>query len=54
MQLNYQIGPDGKPYAVGGSVQIDTSEGATPEETFDKAAQIEAAAMAPPIQARRI
>lgn len=47
MQLDYQIGPDGKPYAVGGSVQIDTSKGATPEETLTKAAQIEAAAMAP-------
>ena len=47
MQLDYQIGPDGKPYAVGGSVQIDTSKGATPEETLSKAAQIEAAALSP-------
>lgn len=47
MQLSYQIGPDGKPYAVGGSVQIDTSEGSTPQETLKKAAQIEAAATAP-------
>ncbi|MGB0372212.1 MAG: putative metalloprotease CJM1_0395 family protein [Opitutales bacterium] len=47
MQLSYQVGPDGKPYAVGGSVQIDTSEGATPQETIIKAAQIEAAATAP-------
>ncbi|MEM7672409.1 MAG: putative metalloprotease CJM1_0395 family protein [Verrucomicrobiota bacterium] len=47
MQLSYQIGPDGKPYAVGGSVQIDTSKGTSPEETLVKAAQIEAAAMAP-------
>ena len=47
MQLSYQIGPDGKPYAVGGSVQIDTSKGSTPEETLAKAAQIQAAATAP-------
>lgn len=47
MQLSYQVGPDGRAYAVGGSVQIDTSEGATPQETLVKAARIEAAAMAP-------
>ncbi|MEM1071818.1 MAG: putative metalloprotease CJM1_0395 family protein [Planctomycetota bacterium] len=43
----YQTGPDGKRYAVGGMVQIDTSEGATPEETIQKAAQIRRAALAP-------
>ncbi|MEN0021333.1 MAG: putative metalloprotease CJM1_0395 family protein [Planctomycetota bacterium] len=43
----YQTGPDGNKYAVGGSVQIDTSEGRTPEETIAKAQQIRAAAMAP-------
>ncbi|MEL7473112.1 MAG: putative metalloprotease CJM1_0395 family protein [Planctomycetota bacterium] len=43
----YQAGPDGKRYAVGGSVKIDTSEGSTPEETIRKASQIRAAALAP-------
>ncbi len=44
---SYQRGPDGKRYAVGGSVQIDTSEGRTPEETIAKAQQIRRAALAP-------
>lgn len=44
---DYQTGPDGKRYAVGGRVSIDTSPGRTPEETIAKAAQIRAAAMAP-------
>lgn len=43
----YQQGPDGMRYAVGGSVQIDTSPGSTPEETIRKAAKIRAAALAP-------
>lgn len=47
MNLVYQIGPDGKPYAIGGSVKIDTSEGRTPEETLEKAQRIRAAALAP-------
>ena len=47
MQLQYQVGPDGKAYAVGGSVQIDTSEGSTPHETLQKAQQIISAATAP-------
>lgn len=44
----YEIGPDGKRYAVAGSVQIDTSPGRTPQETIQKAAQIRRAALAPP------
>ncbi len=40
-------GPDGKSYAVGGEVQIDTSEGANPETTLEKARQVQAAALAP-------
>jgi|GEM_PF-2413380 hypothetical protein len=40
-------GPDGKSYAVGGDVRIDTSPGRTPEETLRKAEQIRAAALAP-------
>ena len=43
----YQNGPDGKRYAVGGHVHIDTSPGNTPEETLMKAEKIKAAALAP-------
>lgn len=43
----YQRGPNGVNYAVGGEVNIDTSPGRTPEETIDKARQIQAAALAP-------
>ncbi len=42
-----QTGPDGRIYAVGGEVSIDTSKGRTPEETIAKANQIRAAALAP-------
>lgn len=45
--FTYQKGSDGNMYAVGGEVSIDTSEGETPEETMQKAAQIQAAALAP-------
>ncbi|MFT5584964.1 MAG: hypothetical protein ACI9VR_002552 [Cognaticolwellia sp.] len=40
-------GPDGNDYAIGGHVPIDSSPGATPEETVQKAARIQAAALAP-------
>lgn len=44
----YQRGPDGKQYAVGGSVSIDTSPvKGDPEATLQKARQIRAAALAP-------
>ncbi|MBD5781839.1 hypothetical protein IEN85_20225 [Pelagicoccus sp. NFK12] len=43
----YQTGPDGRQYAIGGNVKIDTSPGRTPEETERKAQQIRAAALAP-------
>jgi hypothetical protein len=43
----YESGPDGRRYAVAGSVQIDTSPGRTPEETVRKASQIRRAALAP-------
>ena len=46
-KYEYKIGPDGKRYAVGGEVSIDTSEGRTPEETLDKSERIRRAAMAP-------
>ena len=42
-----QTGPDGKQYAVGGEVQIDTSEADTPEATIAKAQQVRSAALAP-------
>lgn len=44
----YQRGPDGRQYAVGGSVSIDTSPvKGDPEATLQKARQIRAAALAP-------
>lgn len=43
----YQRGPNGVNYAVGGEVHIDTSPGATPEETIARARTIQAAALAP-------
>ena len=47
MKLNYQTRPDGRQYAVGGSVKIDTSEAQIPEETVQKAQRIRAADLAP-------
>ena len=47
MSLSYQVGPDGKRYAVGGEVSIDASPGSSPEETVLKAQRIRAAALAP-------
>lgn len=44
----YQVGPDGRRYAVGGEVSIDTSPvSGDPEATLVKAQQIQAAALAP-------
>jgi hypothetical protein len=43
----YETGPDGKRYAVGGEVGISLSKGRTPEETLQRARQIRAAALAP-------
>ena len=45
--FEYETGPDGKRYAVGGEVSIDTTEGRTPAETVVKAQRIYDAAMAP-------
>lgn len=45
--FTYTEGPDGKMYATGGEVPIDTSEGKTPQETIAKARQIASAALAP-------
>ena len=47
-QFDYVLGPDGKLYAVGGEVQIDTSEVPDdPEATIQKAQTIRRAALAP-------
>jgi hypothetical protein len=43
----YQVGPDGRRYAVGGEVSIDTSEVSNnPEATIRKAEQVKRAALA--------
>jgi hypothetical protein len=44
---SFQKGPDGRDYAVGGEVSIDTGEGKTPEETIIKMERVRAAALAP-------
>jgi hypothetical protein len=43
----YQRGPDGKMYAVGGEVKIDTSRENSPEATIGKMQQVKRAALAP-------
>ncbi len=43
----YTYGPDGKAYATGGEVTIDTSPEKTPRATVDKGEHIQAAALAP-------
>jgi hypothetical protein len=43
----FETGPDGRQYAVGGEVSIDVSEEETPEESLRKFQQVEAAALAP-------
>ena len=46
--FDYQSGPDGKRYAIGGEVKIDTGEvKGDPEKTIEKAETIRRAAMAP-------
>lgn len=46
-QYDYETGPDGRRYAVGGQVSIDISEEQTPEQTIRKMQQVRAAALAP-------
>jgi hypothetical protein len=48
-QYEYERGPDGRQYAVGGKVTIDISEASTPQETLRKAQQVKAAALAPAV-----
>jgi hypothetical protein len=48
IHLEYRAGPDGKHYAVGGEVSIDTSKvNGNPQATLSKAQRIQAAALAP-------
>lgn len=46
-QYEFTRGPDGRQYATGGEVSIDTSAGRTPEETIQKARVVRRAALAP-------
>ncbi len=46
-QFSYSVGPDGKQYAIGGSVNIDTSAAQNPEATIQKMQKVIAAANAP-------
>jgi|GEM_PF-958052 len=43
----YTYGPDGKAYATGGEVGIDTSAESKPQDNIDKGIRIQAAALAP-------
>lgn len=45
--FEYQSGPDGRMYAVGGEVKIDLSAERTPEATIRKMQQVRRAALAP-------
>jgi hypothetical protein len=45
--FEYQNGPDGRMYAVGGEVKIDTSPERTPDATIRKMQQVRRAALAP-------
>ncbi|MEW6427249.1 MAG: putative metalloprotease CJM1_0395 family protein [Thermodesulfobacteriota bacterium] len=45
--FQYQNGPDGRQYAVGGEVSIDTGRERTPAATITKMAVVRAAALAP-------
>jgi hypothetical protein len=47
IKYEYQRGPDGRNYAVGGHVNIDVSEAETPEATITKMQQVKRAALAP-------
>lgn len=44
---DFETGPDGRQYAVGGEVSIDISKESTPEETVQKMQQVRASALAP-------
>ena len=46
-EYTYERGPDGKLYAIGGQVRIETTPSQNPEEALAKARQLRAAASAP-------
>lgn len=46
-RFTYVTGPDGRRYASSGEVSINTSEGATPQQTLARARRVRAAALAP-------
>ena len=46
-KFEYEDGPDGRRYAVGGEVPISLEEGRTPEETVENARRVQRAALAP-------
>ncbi|MCC6220020.1 MAG: hypothetical protein IT291_02135 [Deltaproteobacteria bacterium] len=46
-KFSYDVGPDGKSYAVSGEVPIDASKEESPEKTIEKARTIRRAALAP-------
>ncbi|MBK9517568.1 MAG: hypothetical protein IPO09_09485 [Anaeromyxobacter sp.] len=45
--FSYQVGPDGRSYAVGGEVPLQSRAGRTPDETIAIARRVRAAALAP-------
>lgn len=45
--FSYQVGPDGRSYAVGGEVPVRLESGRTPDETISNARQARRAALAP-------
>jgi hypothetical protein len=45
--FEYEVGPDGRSYAVGGEVSIDMSEGSTPQATIQRMQTVKRAALAP-------
>ena len=47
IHYNYQVGPDGRLYALGGYTEVNTMPSATPEATAAKARIIRNAALAP-------
>lgn len=46
-RFEYTVGPDGKRYAVGGEVSIDTAKEDEPKANIDKGQRIQRAALAP-------
>jgi hypothetical protein len=45
--FTYELGPDGRSYAVGGEVPVRLQRGGTPDETIANARQVRRAALAP-------